>query len=455
MYSHKIPTRKHSMGLRGIRLSRLGRGLNLVITILLLLAFLLTLWNSRPCPALVTQAAIARQSPGVKVVVNMNGLPVSPDQVRSSHYTEEDDMSESDIMSNKPSPVNLEEYRKLLKWKISDLKRNGVLRHFPPRNACRADEPDKVCIDKNCGAKLPDTHSDENLRSVLKPLTRLKERAISKTVKLLGDLPTGHNVTFITAGSSDHFLESQALIKNLHLTVFPRLHNYTFIYYDIGLEEDEREQLQRLCMCEVRKYPFEKLPTRLRFIRGFTWKPIIINAHLPTTDYIVWVDSSVRFRTGQLTPMFEDARARGLAFSPVGKYALAEHTSKDMFQYFSDSACHFSQYNEAEAGFQILHNDPFIRNFLVKVWTACALDPLCMATDQSEPQFHCNNKIRQYSKCHRFDQSAYSLILAKLFRQNIMSFYIPKGKYHILRRHQTDNYFDKLESEVVGKLQLH
>ncbi|XP_046342316.2 uncharacterized protein LOC124123093 [Haliotis rufescens] len=452
-YPHKITPRKLPMGPRGTRLKRLGRGLNPAITLFLLFAFLLTLWNSRPCPWWGNQG-FSGQPQGVSVRVNLNGLPVAPEQVKSSHYAVEDHISESDIVSKKPSTVHLEEYRQLLKWKISDLKRNGVLLHLPPRNSCASDQPDKVCIDQNCGAPLPDADSDENLKSVLKPLTRLKETAIHEAVKILGDIPRGYRITFITAGSSDHYMESQALIKNLHLTVFPRLQNYTFFYYDIGLDPVEREQLQRLCLCEVKQYPLEKLPERLSFIRGFTWKPIIINAHLSSTDYIVWVDSSVRFRTGQLNPMFAAARARGLAFSPVNKYALAEHTSRDMFHYFGDSACQFSRYNEAEAGFQVLHNDPFIRKFLLKVWTACALDPLCMCTDQSEAQFHCDSKIRRYSKCHRFDQSAYSLILAKLFRENIMSFYIPKGKYHILRRHHTENYFEKLESEVVGNLQL-
>ncbi|XP_041365744.1 uncharacterized protein LOC121380826 [Gigantopelta aegis] len=304
---------------------------------------------------------------------------------------------------------------------------------------------DTVCLDTTCTSSLPPMSSDANFASVLKPVSRVKDVSARLTAAL-GARMESSAVTFITAASSNHFLESQALIKNLHRKVFPSLDNFTFYYYDLGLEPQQRHQLEKFCKCEVRSYPFHVLPWRFGFLRGFTWKVILMQAHLPFTDILVWVDSSIRFLTGNLEPMFKEARSTGLLLSNV-RFSVSEHTSEKMFSYFGDRACEYSIYNEVEAGFQVVHNEPFVRDLVLKTWWACAVDPDCMSSEYHDKQFHCSPKVRSYSKCHRFDQSAHTLILAKLFRENIATFYLQKGKYHVVKRKQTEHYFEELEKK--------
>ncbi len=84
----------------------------------------------------------------------------------------------------------------------------------------------------------------------------------------------------------------------------------------------------------------------------------------------------------------------------------------------------------------------------MKVWAGCALDPLCMCSEYNTKQFSCDLGIRKYSKCHRADQSAHVLILAKLFRSEMDSFTVRKGKYHVVRRGETANYLEDLERKM-------
>lgn len=50
---------------------------------------------------------------------------------------------------------------------------------------------------------------------------------------------------FVTAVSSNHYSESQALVYNLHHNVFNNLHpaNFSFVYVDLGLTPLQRRRV--------------------------------------------------------------------------------------------------------------------------------------------------------------------------------------------------------------------
>lgn len=87
---------------------------------------------------------------------------------------------------------------------------------------------------------------EETLKSVMSTMSNLNDEHLSFLTGLFPDPPTHKRTMFVTAASSNHFGESQGLIRNLHQNVFPLINNYTFVYYDLGLLSWQRKQVNSL-----------------------------------------------------------------------------------------------------------------------------------------------------------------------------------------------------------------
>lgn len=98
------------------------------------------------------------------------------------------------------------------------------------------------CVDTKCVGNVT-SDPKESLTNVLKSMADLDSDTLAEVTRLLQPNYTAKKVVFVTAASTNHFLESQALIKNLHENVFPLLTNYSFVYYDLGLTTEQRSKV--------------------------------------------------------------------------------------------------------------------------------------------------------------------------------------------------------------------
>ncbi|XP_041377239.1 uncharacterized protein LOC121389657 isoform X1 [Gigantopelta aegis] len=150
---------------------------------------------------------------------------------------------ESDLLYSTPITLDIEPLRKAYSNKVTEMKRNKALKRFGNRRNCsEATSPNAACVDTACNSTLPPATSDVNFWNVFKPLTRVKDVSV-RLSEAMGPYRSASEVIFVTAASSNHFKESQALMKNLHQTVFPHLKNYTFYFYDLGLTSKQRQQV--------------------------------------------------------------------------------------------------------------------------------------------------------------------------------------------------------------------
>ncbi|XP_046565825.1 uncharacterized protein LOC124274501 [Haliotis rubra] len=330
------------------------------------------------------------------------------------------------------------------------MKDGGLWKANPPTGTCNnVSGTSTPCVDTNCIGNVI-TDPKESLSSVLNSMAHLDRDTLSEVTRLLKPNYTAKKVVFVTAASTNHFFESQAMIKNLHERVFPLLTNYSFVYYDLGLTTEQRSQVERFCRCEVRTFPLSAMPPRLQQLKCYTWKPLIINANLPTAEHLVWTDASVRFQGDSILTLLKELDIKGVTINRAD-WSIGQHTTKDMMNYFGERTCKFSHTVEPGAFFIMLKNDRFIRNAVVKPWVACALSPKCMCPDNHKSLLHCRGEIRKYSKCHRFDQSAIGIILVKLFRDHEISVTIPL-KLIKVRRGNKEKYFDALRSRKTPML---
>ncbi|XP_071094957.1 uncharacterized protein [Haliotis cracherodii] len=329
------------------------------------------------------------------------------------------------------------------KTKLKDIQSAGLWKSNPSLKSCSETKGSSPCNDTNCSQR-PHQGYQERLHSVMHPTESVNITQRGHIMEMMKVKPSGKRVLIVTGSSSDHFLESQGLIQSLHQNVFPELDNYTFVYYDLGLDPKQREQLRKHCRCEVRRYPVEKMPHMHKKLRCYTWKPFIIEANIRSVDILIWADASVRFPKSSIGPLLKEVNAKG-AIMEVGTppYSVSDHVQKITFDYFGEQTCHFAQVGEMQATFLVFKNERFIREAILKPWIACALDSRCMCPSDPEKLIVCYTYVRKYNKCHRFDQAALNLILAKLFWGNEQTF-TPSRKYIDIKKEDKVHYFDQL-----------
>ncbi|XP_046557593.1 uncharacterized protein LOC124266834 [Haliotis rubra] len=267
---------------------------------------------------------------------------------------------------------------------------------------------DGACVEPSCPAPQSTT-LEENLRSVLSTMSERNLRDLDILMRRFPEPPTGKRTMFVTATSSNHFYESQALIRNLHRNVFPLINNYTFVLYDLGLTASERKQ-----------------------------------ANLHKADILVWMDASVRFSNNIIKPLLDDAERRGMVLAS-GTNSVGQHTLQVTMNYMKEDVCTLAPVLEHEATFIMFHNKQWVREAVVKPWAVCAVSDKCMCPRDPEYDTYCNVHIHKYKKCHRYDQTAINIILAKLFRDHTSSFLSLYYDYVSLLRGDTYRYFDELE----------
>ncbi|XP_046336559.2 uncharacterized protein LOC124118485 [Haliotis rufescens] len=330
-----------------------------------------------------------------------------------------------------PVPLQKVRFDVLLKdytRKIQALQAHGLWKKTAVKS-CEEEEdhPGKACVESSCPRPRPTTPED-NLRSVLSTMSDLNHKHLSLMLGLFPEPPTGKRVMFATAASDNHFNESQGLIQNLHQNVFPLISNYTFVYYDLGLLPWQRKKLMRDCRCELRRFPVELMPPRLQDLQCYAWKSFIIQANLPKTDILVWVDSSVRFWNKTMPQLLDDVERRGIV-TYADVHSVAQHTLMETMIYMKEDVCTLAPVAEDHGGFLLLHNERWIREAVIKPLVACAMSPKCMCPRNPMDVIICDTGIHKYNKCHRFDQSAINIILSKLFRDHKSSFYSPFNEY--------------------------
>ncbi|CAL1548778.1 unnamed protein product [Lymnaea stagnalis] len=297
----------------------------------------------------------------------------------------------------------------------------------------------------NCSRPLSNS-SDERLTDILlSPNLTLSNQQRDSILSMADSIPE-NDIIFLSASSSNHYDEMQAMFHNLHTVVFPILRNITVVLFDIGLTQEQRKKTEKHCRCHVVTFPVEKFPPHMKDNMCYTWKPLIVRATMEKARQIlVYQDASIRWspemhRVLNLTKTFglQYHRNDDLSRIPV-------HTIRQTFDYFGESPCAFGQFPELEANNGMFKRDQFVIHAVLEPWARCALEPSCMCPVAPNTVLDCRRPIADH-RCHRFDQSAIGMITAKLFNKDIHRILAPKYYYlDIKREHKMKDYFNSLE----------
>ncbi|XP_062616568.1 uncharacterized protein LOC134278267, partial [Saccostrea cucullata] len=160
-------------------------------------------------------------------------------------------------------------------------------------------------------------------------------------------------------------------------------------------------------------------------LKGYTWKPIILQMMLQEHDFVMWVDSSIRLMKN-VDELFNKAYNRGIQILQ-GTGSIAVRTQTRLFDLLKEKPCMFN-YPEVQTGIVVIKRSSFTLKAVMYPWVLCALQYGCMDFPKSEQFLDCTHGSK-LSSCHRFDQSVPGIILTRLFniKRNFVTFL--EGEY--------------------------
>lgn len=168
--------------------------------------------------------------------------------------------------------------------------------------------------------------------------------------------------------------------------------------------------------------------------------------------FVIWMDASVRFQTSDLEPKFSDAKRYGVIGSE-GYAPIAMRTHPRTFSVLGEEACAFRDTNEFEATFIMISANKFVSEYFMKPWVFCALTFGCMVPDESPAKYRdCLGKQGHvYFDCHRFDQSVLSILLVRLYNEDLEKHRMKHEFYKFCKSVEDAWFLPQFMNEIMVK----
>ena len=220
---------------------------------------------------------------------------------------------------------------------------------------------------------------------------------------------------FVTAFSHNHFAEARDMIASTQ-RCFPEKR---IIVYDLGLAPIQKKEVKNYCNVELRTFPFNKYPPHVKNLFKYAWKPIIVKEVSLEYDVIMYGDASLRIQSCNMTSALAYLfKFPYLNAKPVD-YRAIQYTHDGMIQYLRYPASRgaIAELITLQGGCWLMWVNEVTQKKLIDPWVDCALHQECIAPDGATlwPCYFTSIHDGHYVGCHRFDQSALNLIVAREF----------------------------------------
>ena len=220
--------------------------------------------------------------------------------------------------------------------------------------------------------------------------------------------------------SSNHFEEVRDMIASVHY-FYPSLH---IIIYNLGLTNLQINTLESYCNVHVRQFNFSKYPDFVRDLRTYAWKPLMVHELSKEFDFIFYHDASIRLMkpvVDIVLPLLKEFPFVPLSlYRDVAPMNIIRTTHDGMLQYLNitQSREELDVFGVFQSGAWALRVNDLTVSKILEPWADCALHKECIAPEGA--QLLCwavkRNDAKGASRgCHRYDQSALNMILAREF----------------------------------------
>jgi len=169
--------------------------------------------------------------------------------------------------------------------------------------------------------------------------------------------------------------------------------------------------------------------------------------------FVIWMDASVRFMTSDLSSWFDKVKKLGVMASR-GYAPVAMRTHPLTFQALGEQQCTFRDNNEFEATFIMVYATKFVSEYFLKPWVSCAVTEGCLVPDRNPAKYiNCDGDSRKpvYFDCHRFDQSVLSILLLRLYYEDIESHWMKHEFYKFCKGADESPFLPQFLNEMYIK----
>lgn len=239
----------------------------------------------------------------------------------------------------------------------------------------------------------------------------------TQSPKELLDIPT-----IVTAVSTADFYPVQSLIRQWKEEIKPYYKDATFIIYDIGLYETELNLIKAHCGCEVREFRTSAYPNHVADITNFAYRPIIIQSIVEEFGSAIWMNPDMLFtQASDLKQLVYRGTRDFFMWQPKEFIGTIAFTDPKMFQYLGESRCCYLEAGLVDMSTIVIYRTNTSWSALMKPWLKCALNHDCIAPAKSRYSGCFEMRSPKTTGCHRYDQSALSIIMDRVYQFSFKS----------------------------------
>lgn len=240
--------------------------------------------------------------------------------------------------------------------------------------------------------------------------------------------PTLENVkqfVFVTASSENHFEESvDAMAAVQH-----HFKDKKVLYYDWGLTKHQRQVLTTWCNVELIDFDFSSyrvFATMWKSSRTYfhVAKSLVIMDALRTYPAAIWMDASIRFKTGDLSQIYEKAVSNsGLVFfSAIGMHSTYEVTAPSTFNYLpTDKKAMQTNPHMCAFAYMVVRSHFIYQHILWWLYLCSSTRGCVLPTPELEchfPRERTGESGKIYRNCTRVDQSILNILARNAYGDN-------------------------------------
>ena len=258
----------------------------------------------------------------------------------------------------------------------------------------------------------------------------IKQYSLSSQDYVNATASTIEDFVFVTGVSANHFQQSKDAIAGVQHH-FPKK---KVLYFDWGLTEDQKADLQKWCNVEVRNFNFSdfhhlasmNIAEKKRYQAA---KVFVILTALKEYPAVIWMDASIRLMSHKFAALYHMLeRNTGFALLAGGTTASTYAvTPPQMYEYFHPDKRKLKISNNYQSGCMFFTRTKEVYENILRWMLLCCLDPDCIYGGRypSHCAFMDNRHLEKktiFSNCTRMDQSLVNMLALAMYKYNLKKF---------------------------------
>ena len=237
-------------------------------------------------------------------------------------------------------------------------------------------------------------------------------------------------IAVVKAISSNHFDEAQDGIASIQ-QFYPAVN---IIVYNLGVTKEQVKNLTTSCNVHVYDFPYKHYPPHVRRLYNYAWKPIMVGELSHDYEVIFYGDASVRLVKPAIDIMVRQMLNFPFVPGLLWSLPIVSLTHDGMLRYLNItlSRKELNKFGHLQSGLWAVWAKEEMKEKLIKPWTDCGLHLECIAPNGSGSR--CDFELRKkkgnegiYIGCHRYDQSALSMLLIREYGIGVWKTLLYKG----------------------------